>query len=107
MSDRVNMAKVMSVIGRQISNATHMVRMKEASAMRADMAAVSEVGGDSSPQTESRKTKKCATQGLTPSLVRGPTMTTAPMMWVAVGGRPMPPSHPKRKAIINMAMMFH
>ncbi|MNC94803.1 hypothetical protein D3C83_117570 [compost metagenome] len=70
----------MSVIGRQILSASHMVCMKSASAIFAEMAAVSEVGGDSSPQTESRKTKKCATQGLMPSLVRGPTMTTAPMM---------------------------
>ena len=52
----------MSVIGRQTFNATHMVCTKEASAMRAEMAAVSEVGGDNSPQTEIRKTKKCATQ---------------------------------------------
>ncbi len=48
--------------------------------MRAETAAVSEVGGDSSPQTDMRKTKKCATQGLMPSSCIGRTMTTAPMM---------------------------
>src|SRR3990167_10608533 len=70
MSERVKMAKVIIVIGRQIFSASHMVRMNDASAMRAEIAAVSEVGGDSSPQTDSRNTKKCATQGLMPSLVR-------------------------------------
>ena len=48
--------------------------------MRADIAAVSEVGGDNSPQTDSRNTKKCATQGLMPSWRSGPTMTTAQMI---------------------------
>ncbi len=66
MFERVKIAKVISVIGRQIFSASHIVRMKDASAMRAETAAVSEVGGDNSPQTDSRKTKKCATQGLTP-----------------------------------------
>src|SRR5215208_3327239 len=46
MSERVKIAKVISVIGRQIFNASHMVRMKEASAIRAETAAVSDVGGD-------------------------------------------------------------
>src|SRR5690606_13347037 len=59
MSVRAKIAKVISVIGRQIFSAIHMVRMKDASAMRAEMAAVSEVGGESSPHTDSRKTKKC------------------------------------------------
>src|SRR5690554_6275647 len=80
MSVRAKIAKVMSVMGKQIFNASHIVRMNDASAMRAEIAAVSEVGGDSSPQTDSRKTKKCATHGLTPSFVSGPTITTAPMM---------------------------
>src|SRR5690606_16774556 len=71
ISERVKTAKVISVIGRQSLSASHIVRMKEASAMREEMAAVSEVGGDSSPQTERRKTKKCATQGLIPRLTRG------------------------------------
>ena len=51
--------------------------MNEASAMRAEITAVREVGGDSSPQTDSRKTNKWATQGLMPSSRKGPTMTMA------------------------------
>src|SRR4029079_12250642 len=78
ISERVKMAKVISVIGRQILSASHIVRMNDASAMRAEIAAVSEVGGDNSPQTDSRNTKKCATQGLIPSSRSGPTITTAP-----------------------------
>ena len=74
------MAKVINVIGMQIFSASYMVRMNEALAMRAETAAVSEVGGESSPQTESRKTKKCATQGLMPSSCSGRTITTAPIM---------------------------
>src|SRR5687767_13674739 len=80
MLDRVKIANVISVMGRQIFSASHMVRMKDASAIRAETAAVSEVGGDSSPQTDSRNTKKCATHGFTPSSRNGPTMMTAPMM---------------------------
>ena len=48
--------------------------------MRAETAAVSDVGGDSSPQTDSRNTKKWAIHGLTPSSCSGRTMTMAPMM---------------------------
>src|SRR5688500_5837036 len=69
--DRMKIAKVMSVIGKQIFRASHIVRMNEALAMRADTAAVSEVGGDSSPHTDKKNTKKCATQGLMPSLTIG------------------------------------
>ena len=72
MSERVKIANVISVIGTQIFSASYIVRMNEASAMRAETAAVSEVGGDSSPQTDSRKTKKCATHGLTPSSLQRP-----------------------------------
>src|SRR5688500_2454337 len=54
MLERVKIANVMSVIGRQIFNASHIVVMKEACAIFADTAAVSEVGGDSSPHTDSR-----------------------------------------------------
>ena len=71
MLERVKIANVISVMGRQILSASHIVRMNDASAIRADTAAVSEVGGDSSPQTESRNTKKCATHGLMPSLTSG------------------------------------
>ncbi len=71
---------VISVIGAQILSASHMVRMNDALAIRAETAAVSEVGGDSSPHTDSRNTKKWAIQGLTPSSCSGRTMTMAPMM---------------------------
>ena len=70
----------MIVIGRQIFSASHMVRMNDAFAMRAQTAAVSDVGGESSPQTDKKNTKKCATHGLIPSFVIGGTMITAPMM---------------------------
>ena len=80
MSERVKMANVISVMGAQILSASYMVRMNEASAMRAETAAVSEVGGDSSPHTESRNTKKWAIHGLMPSSCSGRTMTMAPMM---------------------------
>src|SRR5690242_12925772 len=56
ISERVKIANVIRVMGAQILRASYMVRMNEASAMRAETAAVSEVGGDSSPQTESRNT---------------------------------------------------
>src|SRR5262245_31838072 len=77
---RVKMANVMSVIGAQILSASYMVRMNETLAMRAETAAVSEVGGDSSPHTDSKNTKKWATQGSMPSFFIGGTITTAPMM---------------------------
>src|SRR5215475_5685897 len=80
MLERVKIANVISVIGAQILSASYMVRRNEALAIRADTAAVSEVGGDSSPQTDIRNTKKCAIQGLMPSACIGRTMTTAPMM---------------------------
>src|SRR5262245_6875747 len=80
MFERVKIANVISVIGAQIFSASYMVRRNDAFAIRADTAAVSEVGGDSSPQTDIRKTKKWATQGLMPSSCIGRTMTTAPMM---------------------------
>ena len=80
MLERVKIANVISVIGRQIFNASHIVFMNDASAIRADIAAVSDVGGDNSPQTEIRNTKKCATHGLTPRATSGCTMMTAPMM---------------------------
>ena len=57
-----------------------MVRMNEASAMREATAAVSEVGGDSSPQMASRKAKKCATHGSTPRSLSGGTMMMATMI---------------------------
>src|SRR5215470_16251822 len=95
ISERAKIAKVMKVIGAQILSASYMVRRNDALAMRADTAAVSEVGGESSPQTESRNTKKWATQGLMPSSCSGRTITTAPMMYVAVGGSPAPASQPK------------
>ena len=76
----MKIANVISVIGAQIFSASHMVRMNDALAIRADTAAVSEVGGDSSPHTDSRNTKKCATHGLMPSSCIGRTITTAPMM---------------------------
>src|SRR3970040_59247 len=80
ISERVKIAKVMSVIGRQILSASIMVRMTDALAMRAATAAVSEVGGESSPQTERKNTKKCATQGWMPSLTIGGRTTTAAQM---------------------------
>jgi hypothetical protein len=79
ISERVKTANVISVIGMQIFSASHIVRMNEASAMRDAIAAVSDVGGDSSPHTDSRNTKKCAAQGSMPSSRNGPTMTTAPI----------------------------
>src|SRR3970040_183173 len=80
ISERVKIAKVMSVIGRQILSASSMVRMNDALAMRAATAAVSEVGGESSPQTDRKNTKKRATQGLMTRLTIGGTMITAPTM---------------------------
>ena len=80
MLERVKIANVIMVIGAQIFSASYMVRRNDALAMRADTAAVSEVGGDSSPQTDSRNTKKCAIHGLMPSSCIGRTITTAPMM---------------------------
>ena len=80
MLERVKIAKVISVIGAQIFSASYMVLRKDALAIRADTAAVSDVGGDSSPQTDSRNTKKWAIHGLMPSSCIGRTMTTAPMM---------------------------
>src|SRR3989339_1387952 len=84
MSERMKMAKVMIVMGRHSFSACHMVRMKDASAIRAETAAVSEVGGDNSPQTAIRKAKKWAIQGSTPSLRNGATVITARGMEVAV-----------------------
>src|SRR6187402_3488026 len=95
MLGRVKIANVISVIGRQIFSASHIVRRNDALAMRAETAAVRDVGGDSSPQTDNRKTKKCAIQGLIPSSWSGRTITTAPMIYVAVGGSPAPASQPK------------
>ena len=63
----MKIANVISVIGAQILSASHMVRMNDALAIRAETAAVSEVGGDNSPHTDNRNTKKCATHGLIPS----------------------------------------
>jgi len=60
MLERTKMANVMIVMGRHSFSASHMVRMKDASAIRAETAAVSEVGGDNSPQTAIRKAKKWA-----------------------------------------------
>ena len=80
MSERAKMVKDMKVMGRHSFSDSHMVRMKEASAIRAETAAVSEVGGDNSPQTASRNAKKFATQGSMPSLRMGSTMMTARMM---------------------------
>src|ERR687896_423805 len=77
MLGRVKIANVINVIGRQIFSASHMVRKNDALAMRAETAAVSEVGGESSPHTDIRNTKKCAIQGLMPSSWSGRTMTTA------------------------------
>ncbi len=74
------MANVISVIGAQIFSASYMVLRNEALAMRAETAAVSEVGGDNSPQTDKRNTKKCAIHGSMPSCRIGGTITTAPMM---------------------------
>ena len=62
------MANVIRVMGAQILSASYIVRMNDTSAMRAETAAVSEVGGDSSPHTDSRNTKKCATHGSMPEL---------------------------------------
>ena len=67
MFGRVKIANVISVIGAQILSASYMVLRKDALAIRAETAAVSEVGGDSSPHTDSRNTKKCAIQGSMPS----------------------------------------
>src|SRR5262249_42755535 len=80
MFGRVKIANVMSVIGAQIFSASYMVLRNDALAMRAETAAVSDVGGESSPQTDKRKTKKWAIQGLMPSAFIGGTMTTAPTM---------------------------
>src|SRR5262245_46410721 len=80
MLGRVKIANVISVIGAQILSASYIVRRKLALAMRAETAAVSEVGGDSSPHTDRRNTKKCAIQGSMPSFFIGGTITTAPMM---------------------------
>src|SRR6266511_5763705 len=80
MFERVKIANVIIVIGRQIFSASYMVLRKDALAIRAETAAVSEVGGESSPHTDMRKTKKWATHGLIPSSCIGRTMTTAPMM---------------------------
>src|SRR5690606_41614019 len=99
MSLRMKIANDMRVIGTQILSASNMVRMNEASAMRADTAAVSEVGGDSSPQIATKKAKQCATQGSMPSVRSGGTTTTATMLQVAVGGRPEPASQPKTQAL--------
>src|SRR5215207_4224727 len=80
MLERVKIANVIKVIGAQIFSASYMVRRNEALAMRAETAAVSEVGGESSPHTDIRNTKKWATHGLMPSSCIGRTITTAPMM---------------------------
>src|ERR1044072_2147568 len=80
MFGRVKIANVNMVIGAQIFSASYMVRRNDALAMRADTAAVSEVGGDSSPQTESKNTKKWAILGLMPVSCIGRTITAAPMM---------------------------
>src|SRR5262245_56667467 len=80
MLERGKIANVMRVIGAQILSASNIVRMNDTLAMRAETAAVSDVGGDSSPHTDSRKTKKCATHGSMPSCFIGGTMTTAPMI---------------------------
>lgn len=60
MSEWMKIARDMSVIGRQSFSASHMVRMKEAPAILAATAAVSDV-----PQTASRNAKECAIQGST------------------------------------------
>src|SRR5262245_2829217 len=80
MLERGKMANVMRVIGAQIFSASNIVRMNETLAIRGDSAAVSAVGGDTSPQTDSRNTKKCATHGSIPTCFIGGTITTAPMM---------------------------
>src|SRR5262245_2094601 len=80
MFGRVKIAKVIIVIGAQILSASYMVLRNDALAMRADPAAVNDVGGESSPHTDNRNTKKCAIQGLMPSSCMGRTITTAPMM---------------------------
>src|SRR6266545_3037774 len=80
ISERTKIANVIIVIGMQILSASYMVRRKEALAIRAETAAVSDVGGDNSPHTDIRNTKKCAIHGSTPSSRMGRTMTTAPMM---------------------------
>jgi hypothetical protein len=61
ISERAKIAKVMKVMGAQILSASYMVRRNDALVMRRHRGS-REVGGDSSPQTESRNTKKCATQ---------------------------------------------
>ena len=53
-SERLKSANVMSVIGRQIFSATYMVCMNDVFAMRADTAAVSDVGGESRPRPTGR-----------------------------------------------------
>jgi len=55
------MAKDMSVIGSQSFSASHMIQMKEASAVLATTAAFSDVGGESSPNRQ-QKREKCAIQ---------------------------------------------
>src|SRR4030067_259321 len=67
--ERVKSANVRTVIGRQIFSASHMVRMNDAFAMRAETAAESDVGGESSAQTDKKKTKKGATHGVLPRVV--------------------------------------
>ena len=79
-SERVKIANVIRVIGAQILSASYMVRMNDVFAIRAETAAVSDVGGESSPHTERKNTKKCATHGSMPSFIIGGTMMTAPMM---------------------------
>src|SRR4029453_3104058 len=80
MLERVKIANVMRVMGAQIFSASNMVFMNDTLAIRAETAAVSEVGGDNSPHTDSRNTKKCPPQGSMPACFIGGTMITAPMM---------------------------
>ncbi len=76
-SDRTKIANDIRTMGRQIFSAANIVAMNDDSAMRDATAAVSDVGGDSSPQTAMRNAKKWATQGLTPHWISGGTMITA------------------------------
>jgi len=46
------------VIGEQIFSASHMVAMNDVFAMRAETAAESDVGGESSPQTDKKEQQK-------------------------------------------------
>src|SRR5690606_6387203 len=80
--------------------------MKDVSAIFEVTAADTDVGGVTSPHTATKMAKKCTTQGSTPILMNGGTMTSAVTMYVGAGGSPMPSIAPKKKATTTMAVKF-